>query len=192
MNFGIYGHNCEVSDSTRNYVEKKLGGLDRYLPTLSDARVDIREEQAARKNSDRYVVQVTLHDSHGTILRGEERASEVPAAVDAVAGKLHRQIVRFKGKRKDRYHRAGSSNGGGDPLAELDVEVEADDEENGEPQIVRTKRFAMAPMNAEEAVEQMELLGHTFFAFYNVNSGNVNVVYRRRDGNYGLIMPDLV
>ncbi len=75
---------------------------------------------------------------------------------------------------------------------ELDVEAEPDDEENVEPQIVRTKRFAMAPMNAEEAVEQMELLGHTFFAFYNVNSGNVNVVYRRRDGNYGLIMPDLV
>ncbi len=189
MHLNVHGHNLEVNQSVQDYVERKIGRLDRYLPTLSEGRVDIRE-QAARVANERFVVQVTLRDSHGTILRGEERAGEVFAAIDQVENKLQRQISRFKGKRKDRYQRQPAPDGRGAGLP-FDAEEEAQEEED-ETEIVRVKRFPMAPMGAEEAIEQMELLGHTFFVYYDGTSGNVSVVYRRSDGNYGLIIPELI
>ncbi|MGH2543927.1 MAG: ribosome hibernation-promoting factor, HPF/YfiA family [Ardenticatenaceae bacterium] len=187
MNLHVQGHHLEVTDFIHKYVEKKIGRLDRYLPSLTEARVDMREQQS-RNADQRFVVQVTLHDGRGTILRGEERASEIFPAIDLVVNKLHRQITRFKGKRKDRYQRHGNSHEiwGEAPPIELEEE-----EEEAYPEIARTKRFAMSPMSAEEAIEQMELLGHTFFVYYDADDGVVSVVYRRRDGNYGLIIPEL-
>lgn len=186
MDLTIHGRNVDVTDYTRDYIEKKVGRLDRYLPSLVEARVDVGEEQT-RDASQHYVVQVTLYDERGTILRGEERGSEVRPAVDMVVDKMHRQIVRFKGKRKDRFHRGNST---GDVWGEeLPVSFEEEEEEG---EVVRVKRFAMSPMTTEEAIEQMELLGHTFFVYYDVDEGSVNVIYRRRDGNYGLIIPELV
>ncbi|MBA3533317.1 MAG: ribosome-associated translation inhibitor RaiA [Ardenticatenales bacterium] len=187
MKLIVHGRNVEITDFMRDYVEKKIGRLDRYLPTLTEARVEI-SEQATRSNNQRHVVQVTLYDQHGTILRGEERDAEIFPAVDTVVDKMHRQIVRYKGKRKDRYQRYQVDGNWGE-TPPIDLEEEEEDDEGTE--VVRTKRFVMSPMNMEEAIEQMQLLGHTFFVYYDADNGNVNVVYRRQDGNYGLIIPEL-
>lgn len=186
MNLTIHGRNLDIQPFVREYIEKKIGRLDRYLGTLEEAKVDLREEQT-RDRGRQYVVQVTLFDQRGTILRGEEHNTEIFPAVDAVTDKMHRQITRFTGKRRHRYHRQTQ-----DARWEEDHAADESDENELEEMIVRTKRFPMSPMSAEEAVEQMELLGHNFFVFYDVEEGTVNVVYRRRDGNYGLIIPELV
>ena len=184
MNLSIHGRNVEITPFIREYVEKKIGRLDRYLPSLGEAKVDIRAQQT-RNHDQRFVVQVTLYDTRGTILRGEEQATEIFPAVDTVVDKMHRQIVRFKGKQKDRFHRQNAAEPWGEePPVEMPEETEA-----GE--LVRTKRFPVSPMSAEEAIDQMELLGHNFFVFFDAEQGSISVLYRRHDGNYGLIVPEM-
>jgi putative sigma-54 modulation protein len=184
MELAITGRNTQIPNWLEDYIEKKVGKLDRYLPSLQDGRVDVSEEDT-RQQAQRYVVQVTLYDKKGKILRGEERGADIRTAVDLVIDKLHKQISRFKTKRLDRYQR-----GGGDEYWGEESPIEAEEEaESGA--LVRTKRFAISPMNADEAIEQMDLLGHTFFVYYDADAGQVQVVYRRQDGNYGLIVPEL-
>jgi putative sigma-54 modulation protein len=187
MQLTIKGKNVEVTDWVRQYIEKKIGKLDRYLPSLTEARVELSEE-ATSNPGHRQVVQVTLFDRRGLILRGEERSADLFAAVDAVLDKMYRQIARYKGKRRATRHRNGNTEA--DLGEALPIEIEEEEEAEYRP-IVRTKRFVMAPMSPDEAIEQMELLGHNFFVFYNADDGSVNVIYRRRDGNYGLIIPEL-
>jgi putative sigma-54 modulation protein len=183
MELTIKGKNVDVTDRLRQYVEKKIGKLDRYLPSISEAWVELSSEDT-RSAQDRQVCQITVR-SNGTILRAEERSDDIFTSIDTVLDKMYRQIARYKGKRKNRWR--GTSTPMPEPLPmEFDEEL---DEEAG--RIVRTKRFAMAPMHADEAVEQMELLGHDFFVFYNADDGEVNVLYRRKDGNYGLLQPEL-
>lgn len=190
----VKGRNIEVNDRIRTYVDKKIGKLDRYLPDQAEARVELAEEKS-RKTDDRLVAQVTIR-SNGSLLRAEERASDIFSAIDAVADKLHRQVGRYKGKRRRKLERAqaaaaaneGLELAGGEELEALAPETA----EAFEGTIVRTKRFQMTPMDEEEAIEQMELLGHDFFVFYNVNEAAMNVLYRRSDGNYGLLQPELV
>jgi len=183
MELIIKGKNVEVTDRLRNYVEAKIGKLDRYLPTISEAWVELSTE-GARAAQDRQVCQVTVR-SNGTILRAEERSDDMFMSIDTVLDKMYRQIARYKGKRKNRWRATG-----GPQLEPLPLELEEETEEESSI-IVRTKRFLMTPMHAEEAVEQMELLGHDFFVFYNAEEGQVNVLYRRKDGNYGLLQPEL-
>lgn len=178
MQLIISGKNLEVSDWLKEYVEKKIGKLDRYLPTLTEARVELALENT-RNTSQSQVVQVTLR-TNGTIMRGEERASDFTVAVDTVAEKLYKQIDRYKGRRA--RARAQSER--------LASEVESAPPAEG-PRIVRVKRFRTPPMTEEEAIEQMELLGHNFFVFANREHGNINVLYRRNDGDYGLIEPEV-
>jgi putative sigma-54 modulation protein len=182
MELTIKGRNVEVTDRLRDYVHDKIGRLDRYLPTISEAWVDLSVE-GTKAAQDRQVCQVTVR-SNGTILRAEERSDDMFNAIDAVLDKMYRQIARYKGKRKNRWRGAGVAI---EPLPEGFEEEEYEDE----PVIVRSKRFAMTPMHPEEAVEQMELLDHDFFVFYNAEAGDVNVLYRRGDGNYGLLQPEL-
>jgi len=177
MQLIIKGKNIEISEYLRHYVEKKIGKLDRYLPTISEARVELSVE-SAKSAADRQVVQVTLK-SRGTILRAEERSDDIFASIDAVLDKLYRQIIRYK----EKLYRRGKGRGQMPPIEEY--------EEEPPRRIVRRKRFQMSPMSEEEAIEQMELLGHDFFVFYNADSGEINVLYRRRDGNYGIIEPEL-
>ncbi len=174
MQLIISGKNVEVSDWLREYVEKKIGKLDRYLPALTEARVELTLENTRNANQSQ-VVQVTLR-TNGTILRGEERAADFTVAVDTVTDKLYKQIERYKGKR---YH--NRTPGDKPPLEPTPPEA---------PRIVRVKRFRITPMTEEEAIEQMELLGHNFFVFANREHGTINVLYRRNDGNYGLIAPE--
>jgi putative sigma-54 modulation protein len=179
MQLIIQGKNIEVTDRLEEYIEKKVGKLDRYLPTITEARMELSVEDA-RSAKDRQVAQLTVR-SKGTLLRAEDRTADMFTSIDAVVDKMYRQIVRYKGKRYGRGHGPG----------EIPPVEEVEEEEEEAPRIVRTKRFQVSPMDEEEAVEQMELLGHDFFVFFNVNTNEVNVIYRRKDGNYGLIEPEL-
>ncbi len=178
MQLIIKGKNMEVSEALKKYVQKKIGKLDRYLPTIDEARVELSVEQA-KSNQDRQVVQVTLR-SNSTILRAEERSSDMLAAIDAVRDKLQRQIKRYKERPMRIRERARAA------AAQAEAQVE-----ELPPRIVRVKRFEVTPMDEEEAIEQMELLGHDFFIFFNPSTGSMNVLYRRKDGNYGLLQPEL-
>jgi putative sigma-54 modulation protein len=189
MQIILKGKNVEVTDWLRQYVEKKVNKLDRYLPDIQEARVEL-SVQKTRSSQDRQVAQLTVR-GNGLILRAEERTDDMFAAIDAVIDKMHRQIARYKGKRKDRWQGQGPARAEAE-LPPLDAEIleELTEEQTG--RIVRVKRFAVSPMDEEEAIEQMELLGHDFFVFFNPNSGKLSVLYRRKDGNYGLLEPELV
>ena len=184
MEVAIHGHNLEVTTRLQNYVEKKVGRLDRYMPNLNSIIVDLTTENT-RSAVERQVAQITIRDDRGTILRAEERNSDIFAAIDAVIDKLYRQIERYRGKRKRKYRDSVDEYEMGEPLP-LDEPETVDDEAS----IVRTKRFALHPMSAEEAIDQMELLGHDFFVFFNTADDAINVIYQRRDGNYGLLQPE--
>ncbi|NCF68709.1 MAG: ribosome-associated translation inhibitor RaiA [Chloroflexi bacterium] len=186
MELSIHGHNLEITTRLRNYVEKKTARLDRYMPNLYSVQVDLSTENT-RSAVERQVAQITIRDDRGTILRAEERNSDIFAAVDAVIDKLYRQIERYRGKRKrkQRGNAAVEAFNLGEPLP-----LEEEEDLGGIPSIVRTKRFALHPMSAEEAIDQMELLGHDFFVFFNTADDGINVLYRRRDENYGLLQPE--
>jgi putative sigma-54 modulation protein len=187
MDISITTHNVDLTDRLRSHVERKTGRLDRYMPNLTDVRVDL-SSQNTRNALKRQSAQITIRDGRGTILRAEERSNDMFASVDAVVDKLYRQIKRYRGKRRD--HRRGGNNNEemliGEPLP-FEDEVELDEEST----IVRQKQFPLRPMLSDEAIEQMELLGHNFFVFFNADEEAVNVVYRRDDGNYGLLQPVL-
>jgi putative sigma-54 modulation protein len=182
MELTIKGKNVEITDRLRDYVSRKVGKLDRYLPSISEAWVELSVE-GTKAAQHRQVCQVTVR-SNGTILRAEERSDDIFHSIDTVLDKMYRQIARYKGKRQNRWRGVGA------PAEPLPIGIEEEVEEEL-PNIVRIKSFPMTPMHAEEAVEQMELLGHDFFVFYNAEEGQLNVVYRRRDGTYGLLQPEL-
>jgi len=173
----IFARNIEVTPRLREHVERKVEKLDRYLPSIDEARVDLAVENT-RSAAHRQVAQLTVR-VHGTILRTEERTHDIFASIDAVLDKMYRQIARYKGKRQDRWQATTEA-----------LPVEEPAEETG-GEIVRVKRFEVRPMAPEEAIEQMELLGHRFYLFLNADENAINVVYRRDDGNYGLLQPEL-
>ncbi len=173
----INARNFEVSPRLREHAESKINRLNRYLDTIDEARMDLSIEHT-RSAGDRQIAQLTVRNK-GTILRTEERTADMFASVDSVLDKMYRQIERFKGKRANRHR--------GSAPKSLKVEERVEEDSR----IARVKRFEVWPMNADEAIEQMELLGHDFFIFFNADEGGVNVVYRRRDGNYGLLKPIL-
>ncbi len=184
MQLIITGKNMEVSEPLKEYVEKKIGKLTRYLPTIDEVHVELSVEKV-KSNLQRQVVQVTMR-SNGTILRAEERSADMLAAVDSVRDKLQRQMERFKERPVRKRKRARAEAAAVQPL-----ESPVATDEDLAPRIVRTKRFGVTSMTEDEAIEQMELLGHDFFIFYNPTTASMNVVYRRRDGNYGLLQPEL-
>jgi putative sigma-54 modulation protein len=177
----IVGHELQVSDRLKDYINKKLVKVDRHLPNLEETRVDLEHVKSARSASDRYTAQITLRGK-GFILRSEERSDDIRNAMDEALDKILRRIERFKGKRQH-------GRGDGKSAAEVVPETQAENE-NG--RLIRRKTFDLAPLTEDDALEQMRLLGHdNFFIFINIKSGNINVVYRRRDGTYGLIEPKI-
>lgn len=179
MEIVITSRNLEVTDRLKEHIEKKVSKLDRFLPTIDEARVELTV-QNTKSAGDRHVVQLTLR-TNSTILRAEERTSDMYGSIDAVLDKMARQIERYKGKHWRSQNR---------PQTEVES-TPSTSEPEPEPQITRIKRFQTRPMAAEEAIEQMELLGHDFFLFFNVNTNSYSVVYRRRDGGYGLLLPEM-
>ncbi|MCD6300078.1 MAG: ribosome-associated translation inhibitor RaiA [Dehalococcoidales bacterium] len=180
MELQITGKNLELLPAVRRYIERKLGKLGRHLPNITESKVEISEEKT-KSPQQRFVVQVTV-DSSGTLLRGEERGEDLFTAIDRVAEVMERQIEHYKGKLYEK--------GRGSSLARSGFSEEVT-EEQPRGEVVKTKRFAVKPMPVDEAIGQMELLGHDFFLFFNADNEELNLLYRRKDGNYGLIEPEL-
>ena len=180
MDLQLTGHNVEILPTVRSYVEKKLDKLGRHLPSINVVKVELTE-QKTKSQEQRYRAQVTL-EVNGTLLRAEEPAENLLVAIDRVVPSLDRQIERYKGKYY-RKNRAGLA-------ARAQAQEEAA-EEKATPRVVRTKRFSMKLMSVDEAIDQMELLGHNFFLFHNATTRELNLVYKREDGNYSIIEPVL-
>jgi putative sigma-54 modulation protein len=190
MHTVVKGKNIEVSSGLRRYVEARCAKLPRYLENISSVEVELSAE-STRSARTRQVVQVTVN-ANGTLLRAEVRADDMFSAVDSVMDKIRRQVRSYKDRL---YNRAKiAANRARPPEASPAEELAATEEaeESGEAaRIVKIKRFLLKPLAPEEAVDQMELLGHDFFMFTDRSSELVNVVYRRRDGTYGLLIPEL-
>ena len=178
MELQITCRNMQLVEEARRYIERKLGRLNRHLPNITESKVEVAEEKT-RAPQHRFVVQMTV-DSQGTLLRAEERGEDLFTAVDKAAEIMNRQIEHYKGKLYDRGR-------GNSP----DRNESGDRTELAAPVVIKTKRFGVKPMPVAEAIDQMELLGHDFFLFFNAESERIGVVYRRKDGNYGLIEPEV-
>ncbi len=181
MELKIYGKNVEITKEIRDYIQKKVDKLSHFLPNMGETKVEIVEEQT-KSPKDRFTVQITIRGK-GSLLRGEERASGINLGVDAVADVLARQIQRYKGK----FVKKGKAT-----TSQLEPEPQpAKKTRRKLPVLVRTKRFQVKSMSVEEAAEQMELTSHDFFLFIKDDTHELNLLYRRKDGNYGLIEPEL-
>jgi putative sigma-54 modulation protein len=178
MDLQFYGKNLTITDSIADYARKKTEKLSRYLAKIDESKVEISREKT-KSPRDRFTVQITLR-SKGHILRTEEKASSINLAIDLATDSLARQISRFKA----RFVKKGK----GEPAGA--VEALAKIRPVKMPKIAKVKRFVIKSMSAKEAAEQMEMLNHDFFMFVNEESGAMNLLYRREDGNYGLIEPE--
>jgi putative sigma-54 modulation protein len=183
MQVNVRGVNTKVADPLRGYASEKVGHVGRIFDGLMTAEVEFQEERN-RRVPDKEVVEVTMTTTAGTTIRARGHAPDGFAAVDLVVDRLEQQVRRLKEKLVGRSHPRESRQ---NPVHSS--ELDKDDESDGSPRIVRTKRFDIKPMTAEEAALQMELLGHDFYLFSNSETGESNVVYRRRDGDVGLIEP---
>jgi putative sigma-54 modulation protein len=180
----VQTRHIRLTEKIEEYVGKKAGNLDHYLPAIEEVRIELSHHQAAREATDRNVAQITVYGK-GFTLRTEERADEALAAFDHALDNMQRQIERYKGKHQ---------HGRGDGRSAAEVVEDIIDDETGErsPLVARKKKFPLYPMTEDEAVVQMRNLGHdNFFVFYNAETSKINVLYRRRNGSYGLIEPEL-
>lgn len=175
MRFKITGKNIEVTEGLKKAIEDKIGKLDKYFSTEITANVTLSVER------DRQKIEVTI-PVKGSIIRAEEVSSDMYVSIDLVEEIIERQLRRYKTRI------VNSKQAGGDFSAQY-IEKEYDDEP--EIKIVRSKKFGIKPMDPEEACIQMELLGHSFYVFSNSETDEVNVVYKRKNGTYGLIEPEL-
>lgn len=178
MNFSIRGQQIEVTEALKDYLDKKLSRLDKYFdaPPTSEGNVTLSVVRGL------HAVEVTIPLT-GVVLRAEDRSDDMYSSMDAVVDKLERQIRKHKTKINRKFRQEGS-------LKTFFVEGTSSDNaelENDEFEVVRTKRFTLKPMDVEEAILQMNMVGHTFFVFNNIDTRTVNVVYKRNDGKYGLI-----
>ena len=174
MKFTISGRNIEVTEGLKTAVEDKIGKLEKYFSPDTEAIVTLSVEK------DRQKIEVTI-PVKGNIIRAEQSSSDMYVSIDLVEEVIERQLKKYKNKLIDKKHgREGFS------AEYLKKEYEEDDS----VKIVRTKRFAVKPMDPEEACVQMELLGHNFFVFFNSETEEVNVVYKRKGNTYGLIEPE--
>jgi putative sigma-54 modulation protein len=180
MKIIITTKNIETTEALKSYLDKKLEKLAHHLPGAAEAKVEITR-QRAKEPQERYIVQLTI-DNNGTLLRAEDNASVLYGAIDYVVEVMGRQIDRYRSRLHDRTR--------GHPSIRAPIPQELPPlEPSGK--VVKVKHFVVKPMSAEEAAEQMELLGHDFFLFYNEPMKTFNLLYRRKDGNYGLIVPEL-
>lgn len=190
MEINIRGKNIELTPALKDYIDEKVGRLERYFDSIRSVDVALTvEKNRSIENTQR--AEVTMH-VNGNVIRAEEASVSMYSSVDIVVEKLERQLKKYKSKiYTSMRDRGRTRKTKGLPLAEAEVEVAGGNGEAGEPYIARTKNVALRPMTPSEASLQMELLGHDFHLFLNPDSGHVNLVYRRRDGNYGLLIPDV-
>ncbi len=179
MDLQITGQNMEVSSEVRRYVERKIGKLTRHFPNIIESIVEINQEKT-RSPQQHFMVRASVN-GNGISLHSEERGEDLFQAIDRITSVLDRQLERQKGK----LYKKGKGNS----LARGELKIEP--VQPFQPEVVKVKRFAIKPMSVPEAAEQMEILGHSFFFFLNTETDEFNVLYRRQDGNYGLIEPEL-
>jgi len=170
MNISVRGKHIEVTTALRDYVEKRVGKLEKYFDNLDEVLVTLLVEK------ERHRVEVTV-PVNGMILRGEEETSDMYSSIDLVVEKLEKQIDKYKTRLAKRVRGAAFRDLPAD-LKEI------------EHNLIRTKRFNVKPMDVEEAIMQLNLVGHSFYVFANADTEEINVVYKRKDGNYGLIEPE--
>ncbi|MEB3102355.1 ribosome hibernation-promoting factor, HPF/YfiA family [Ferviditalea candida] len=183
MKYNIRGERMEVTEALREYVEKKLNRLEKYFDTPLEPEVHVTMSVI----KDLQTVEVTIPLT-GVVLRAEERNEDMYASIDLVADKLERQIR----KHKTRINRKFRQEGGLRSLIKENFENGVSrylEEDEDEFEVVRNKRFPLKPMDIEEAILQMNMVGHNFFVFSNMETAEINVVYKRNDGKYGLIEP---
>jgi putative sigma-54 modulation protein len=179
MRLHVKGKNVEVSDSIRRYAEEKLAKLDRQLHELTQVELELWTERNPSISANQ-VAEATIW-TKGPTLRAREASSDMRASIDQLTDKLLRQVEHYRAKRSRKQARGNGIPPPGGPMSIPNQEQS--------PQIVKTKQFAVKPMTAEEAALQLDLIGHDFFVFRSEESGDVNVIYRRKDGGYGLIEP---
>jgi putative sigma-54 modulation protein len=178
----VRGKHFDVPDSVQQHARRKLGKLDHYLPLLQDATVEVDiAHQRAKEPHQRYLVRV-LVSGGGVHLRAEERAAEIGPAVDEAARAVVDQARRHKERLYGRARPRAAKRLAPAPLS---------GDGQGWERLARVKRFAVKPMTVREAADEMELRGHSFFVYQNVDDGQLAVVYRREGGDYGLIVPEL-
>lgn len=174
MNLVISGRNIDITEGLRSAVEEKIGKLERYFNESTEVHITLSTEKERQK------IEVTI-PMKGSIIRAEQTSTDMYVAIDLVEEVIERQLRKYKNKLIDKEQAAAH-------LSKDFIDEDVYDEE--EIQIIRTKKFAMKPMDAEEACVQMELLGHNFFVFRNADTEEVNVVYKRKGNTYGLIEPE--
>ena len=189
MEIQVRGNGVRINEGLREFIDRRATRLDRMIDRVVDAKLELRALHN-RVGPDTTAAQITIRSGR-EVLRAEERATDQIVAIDQAFDKLERQIRRVHDKRSRRHAPGQETIRGGvlepEAISAID-EVEVDDEQDvGD--LVRTKRFTVKPMDVEEAIEQMELLGHDFFLFHYVDEDIPSVVYRRRDGSYGLLIP---
>ena len=174
MKFIISGKNLDVTDGLKAAIEEKIGKLERYFTPETEVHVTLGVEKERQK------IEITI-PMKGNIVRAEQVSDDMYVSIDLVEEVIERQLRKYKNKLVDRQQSAASLS-----KAFIEEEIEEDDE----IKIIRSKKFGMKPMDPEEACIQMELLGHNFFVFSNAETDEVNVVYKRKDGSFGLIEPE--
>jgi putative sigma-54 modulation protein len=192
MELQIKAHNIPLSDDLRGYIEKRVGKLDRVNERIIEAKFELRQEKT-HNPTQRFIAQFTIATPR-SILRAEEKNTDPNAAIDIVTDKMARQIKRFHERKIHRSKRSATNLGmlAADQSPELlPARFDDDEDEPTNGVVVRTKRFPVLPMDTAEAIEQIELLGHDFFVFHNHETNQFNVLYRRQDGQYGVLEPEL-
>jgi putative sigma-54 modulation protein len=178
MRLQVKGKNVEVTDAIQDYAERKLGKLARQLADPTRVELELRVERNP-SIAESHVAEATIW-TKGPTLRAREASADMKASIDQLVEKLERQVKRYRQKRRHEHARHANGPAPGAPRGRSDEEAAV---------IVKTKQFVLNPLSPEEAIMQLELVGHDFFVFRNVESGEINVLYRRRDGDYGLIEP---
>ncbi len=184
MNYNIRGERIEVTDALRDYVEKKVGKLERYFDTPPASDVSVTMSVVKELHSIEVMIPLP-----GVLLRAEEKNGDMYASIDLVVDKLERQIRKHKTKINRKFRQEGGLRTLFKENFEASLTNGSAHDDEDELELVRTKRFALKPMDVEEAILQMNMIGHSFFVFSNMDSEEVNVVYKRDDGRYGLIEP---
>lgn len=184
MQIQIRGNDLQVSEDMRDVAERRAERLDRLVDRVHDAKLELRLDKR-RSGSDQVVAQFTLQSGR-SLLRAEERNQDAERAIELVMEKMERQARKLHDRVTVRRNGKAQLQ---EPLAAIDEAL--DDEDDESPVIARTKRFTVKPMDPDEAAEQMSLLGHDFFLFQNSETFSVALLYRRRDGRLGMLIPEV-
>lgn len=174
MIFNIRGNKIEITDAIRSYIESKIGKLDKYFENPEENTANV----VARIIGKQQVIEITIY-SKGIILRAEESTSDLYAAIDLVLEKLEKQII----KNKTRMNKKANKNS----VVGINVDSIGEEDLVEDGLVIKRKKVEMKPMSEEEAILQMNFLGHDFFVFKNVDTNSTDVLYRRKDGNFGII-----